>query len=275
MATRYIRVNSDDHVLSAHIKYGTAVSEYKFGTTVIDLEEVDISEVTDQKTFKKGQDIPGIWAFLEKRRIDNLLVLAAAAYLNNEIIESDSKSTDAITGRSFTRADLMNLLEEAKLLFDDWLAQYTERAQAYTKAKQQEALDEAEKHALAKTNIEQSNAHLSGICFNLPAIAGKMGNDIYFAVMVPFRQLAQMFLFNEDELPVELRTQRHRNPKRVEAIGQYIATRHDDFVIPALTASVSEKMTFEPLGGSPNIGNVKIPMDAKMIINDGQHLYPH
>ena len=163
------------------------------------------------------------------------------------------------------------MLNEADLTMDAWMKQFETAGLELVQVWEKAALQKAEREALAKTNIEQSNEHYEGITFSLPAVAGKMGSDLYFSVMVPFKQLTQMFSFNEDDVPVELRVQRQLNKSRALAIGQYICKRPDDFVLPALTASVSEYMQFEPAPGFTNVGHVKIPLDASMIINDGQH----
>jgi len=94
--------------------------------------------------------------------------------------------------------------------------------------------------------------------------------------MCPLRLIPKIFLFDEDEaeLPPELRAQRMLNRSRIPEITQYIVDNRDDYVFSALTASIDADVDFEPLGRSGHesmIGLLHVPMDAKFIINDGQH----
>ena len=45
----------------------------------------------------------------------------------------------------------------------------------------------------------------------------------------------------------------------------------DDYVFSALTVSIDSKVDFQALGDQDKLGILKVPMDAKFIINDGQH----
>jgi DNA sulfur modification protein DndB len=45
----------------------------------------------------------------------------------------------------------------------------------------------------------------------------------------------------------------------------------DDYVFSALTVSIDSNVTFEPLPGQDKLGILRVPMDARFIINDGQH----
>lgn len=81
-------------------------------------------------------------------------------------------------------------------------------------------------------------------------------------------------MFDEDEVPPELRAQRSLNISRIPEIAAYIADNPDSYVISALTASVGAKVAFEPfqkVGPWSNLGMLHIPMEASILINDGQH----
>src|SRR5205823_4069099 len=75
-------------------------------------------------------------------------------------------------------------------------------------------------------------------------------------------------------LPPELRAQRVLNKARIPEISTYILDNPKDYIFSAITASIDSEVIFEPISSSPcenRIGMLKVPMDAKFIINDGQH----
>jgi DNA sulfur modification protein DndB len=85
------------------------------------------------------------------------------------------------------------------------------------------------------------------------------------------RILSRISIFDEDELPPELRAQRNLNRARIPEISSYILDNPDDYVFSALTVSIDSKIEFEPLAGQDKLGILRVPMDARFIINDGQH----
>ncbi|WP_225776439.1 DNA sulfur modification protein DndB [Pseudomonas sp. Marseille-Q5115] len=109
-------------------------------------------------------------------------------------------------------------------------------------------------------------------CYSFPAVRGIQAGHEYFSAMIPYRILAKMFVSDdEDVVPAELRAQRQLNPKRADDLSDYILANSDSYVLPSLTTSVDKKMVFEPLEAAPQLGMLHIPMDATMLINDGQH----
>ncbi|MEH6621158.1 MAG: DNA sulfur modification protein DndB [Dietzia maris] len=108
-----------------------------------------------------------------------------------------------------------------------------------------------------------------------PAIRGVQAGREYYVTMCPLRIIPRMFLFNEEELPPEMRAQRSLNWNRVPEIARYIVENPDSYVFSALTASVNADVRFVPYstGGGPTgrIGTLTIPMSATFVINDGQH----
>lgn len=108
-----------------------------------------------------------------------------------------------------------------------------------------------------------------------PAIRGVQAGREYYVTMCPLRLIPRIFLFNEEELPPEMRAQRLLNKARVPEISRYIVENPHGYVFSALTASVNAEVRFTPLAGdgSPGerLGTLTIPMSASFIINDGQH----
>jgi DNA sulfur modification protein DndB len=104
-----------------------------------------------------------------------------------------------------------------------------------------------------------------------PVIRGLQARREYFVAMWTLRMLRQISIFDEDELPPELRAQRTLNKARIPEISDYILENPDDYVFSALTVSIDSEVSFEPLPGQDKLGLLKVPMDARFIINDGQH----
>ena len=106
---------------------------------------------------------------------------------------------------------------------------------------------------------------------NFPVIRGIQAGREYYVAMWTLRMLRQISIFDEKELPPELRAQRILNKARVPEIANYILDNPADYVFSAITASIDSAVHFEPLSGQDRLGTLKVPMDAKFIINDGQH----
>ena len=83
--------------------------------------------------------------------------------------------------------------------------------------------------------------------------------------------LRQISIFDEDDLPPELRAQRNLNKSRIPEIAAYISDNPDSYVFSALTVSIDSEVQFDPLPGQDKLGLLRVPMDARFIINDGQH----
>ncbi|KUM79256.1 DNA sulfur modification protein DndB [Streptomyces curacoi] len=114
----------------------------------------------------------------------------------------------------------------------------------------------------------------TGFEYTFPAIRGVQAGREFYASMCPLRLIPKIFLFDEDDLSAELRAQRVLNKGRLPALARYILDNPDDYVFSALTASVDGDMIFESQGGegvAHRTGQLRIPMDARFLINDGQH----
>ncbi|MFI9393709.1 DNA sulfur modification protein DndB [Streptomyces bauhiniae] len=114
----------------------------------------------------------------------------------------------------------------------------------------------------------------TGFEYTFPAIRGIQAGREYYVSMCPLRLIPKIFIFDEDELSPELRAQRILNKGRLPALTKYILDNPEDYVFSALTASVDGAMEFDSLGTdgiSYRAGQLRIPMDAQFLINDGQH----
>lgn len=104
-----------------------------------------------------------------------------------------------------------------------------------------------------------------------PVIRGIQSSREYYVAMWSLRTMQRVSIFDENDLPPELRAQRILNKARIPEIANYILDNPDDYVFSALTVSIDSKVEFIPLEGQDKLGMLKIPMEAKFIINDGQH----
>lgn len=106
------------------------------------------------------------------------------------------------------------------------------------------------------------------------ALRGLQAGHEYFLAMCPLKLIPKIFLFDEGDIPPELRAQRVLNRARVPEIARYIAENPTEYVFSSIAASIDGKIRFEPVGSNPadaNNGRLTVPMTAQFIINDGQH----
>lgn len=107
-----------------------------------------------------------------------------------------------------------------------------------------------------------------------PAIRGVQAGREFFVSMCPLRLIPKLFLFDEDELLPEMRAQRSLNRDRLPEIASYITRNPDSYVFSSLTASIDGEVRFDQLGSgthSDRVGVLRIAMDSRFVINDGQH----
>jgi len=112
--------------------------------------------------------------------------------------------------------------------------------------------------------------------YTFPAIRGVQSGRSYYTSMCPLRIIPKIFLFDEAEaeLSPELRAQRTLNRGRIPEMVDYIVNNQETYTFSALTASIDAAVDFEQIGSSGaanQVGMLHVPMDAKFIINDGQH----
>lgn len=107
-----------------------------------------------------------------------------------------------------------------------------------------------------------------------PAIRGIQAGREYYVAMCPLRVVPRLFHFDDPTLPAALRAQRVLNEARIPAMATYVVENPRDYVFSSLTASIDGAVRFEPSGEkgpARNLGRLIVPMDARIVINDGQH----
>ncbi|MCC3418690.1 MAG: DNA sulfur modification protein DndB [Microcoleus sp. PH2017_07_MST_O_A] len=108
----------------------------------------------------------------------------------------------------------------------------------------------------------------------LPAIRGIQAGREYYVSMCPVRFLPKLFPFESEDLPPELRAIRTLNKTRIPEIADYLVKNYTSYTCGAIAASIDADITFEAVGNEAEerkIGRLRVPMDAKFTINDGQH----
>ncbi|MBE6047489.1 MAG: DNA sulfur modification protein DndB [Clostridium sp.] len=114
---------------------------------------------------------------------------------------------------------------------------------------------------------------MNNFFYTFPAIKGKQASRDYFIIMCPLKILSKLFIFNDDDIPPEQRAQRILNKARIPEMTSYIVNNPKNYVFSSLTASIDGEFNFSCIDKSfdKNIGTLKVSMDSRLLINDGQH----
>ena len=118
---------------------------------------------------------------------------------------------------------------------------------------------------MAKTLIDEYS-------HTFPAARGVQAGRPCYIAMCPMRLVPKIFVFDEAEVPPELRAQRSLNKSRIPEIAEYLIDNPLDYTLSAITASVDEQVHFEPMadtGPAVNLGMLTVSMSAQILINDG------
>ena len=110
--------------------------------------------------------------------------------------------------------------------------------------------------------------------YSLSAIRGMQAGHPYYTVMIPLCQVPRIFSFDDETLPPDLRSQRVLSRVRVPQIADYLSTNWDNYILSSLCASVDGDLSFTPASQEfslRNVGTLTISMDARILLNDGQH----
>lgn len=112
----------------------------------------------------------------------------------------------------------------------------------------------------------------------VPCLRGRMGGRRYYTLSMKLKTVPRFFEFqNHAALEPEQRAQRVLNKQRVPGIRDYLLQNTDGYVFSAITASyelpdgVDEEDLFEPYSEGADIGVLNLPLEADLLINDGQH----
>ncbi len=74
---------------------------------------------------------------------------------------------------------------------------------------------------------------LEAFNYQFSALRGIQAGREYYLVMCPLKLIAKIFLFDEEEIPPELRAQRVLNRARVPEIARYLLDNPKDYTLIA------------------------------------------
>lgn len=106
------------------------------------------------------------------------------------------------------------------------------------------------------------------------AIRGIQAGREYYVAMCPLHLIPKLFLYDEKELPPDLRAQRTLNRSRIPGICRYLVDNPKSYAFSSITASIDGRVEFKPFadtGSASKVGYLIVPMSARFLINDGQH----
>lgn len=106
--------------------------------------------------------------------------------------------------------------------------------------------------------------------YRFPAVKGVQAKKDYYITMIPLKYLVKILPEPGEYLPPEYRAQRRINEQRIPGMKSYVIENRDSYIFSSLTASIDGEFHFEEMG-IDNVGCLHISMDAKILINDGQH----
>lgn len=105
--------------------------------------------------------------------------------------------------------------------------------------------------------------------YKFPVVRGVQACREYYIAMVPLKMIPRLFPVDEEYVLPENRAQRKLNASRIPEIKRYILDNRDTYVFSALAASIDGEYRFIPT--DHDLGVLEVSMDAKFLINDGQH----
>ncbi len=120
----------------------------------------------------------------------------------------------------------------------------------------------------------QSALEVDAYTQTFPVVRGIQSGREYYVTMCPLKLVPRLFLFDEATVPPELRAQRAINRARVPEIANYMVRNPKGYTFSAITASVDSRVQFNALkeyDPEGRVGTLKVPMEARLVINDGQH----
>lgn len=107
--------------------------------------------------------------------------------------------------------------------------------------------------------------------YRFPVVRGVQASREYYIAMVPLKMLSKLFPSDEEYVLPEYRAQRKLNEARIPVISKYILDNRNSYVFSALAASIDGVFQYFPSGSTTEVGILEVDMDAKFLINDGQH----
>ena len=112
---------------------------------------------------------------------------------------------------------------------------------------------------------------ISNPTLSFAAIRGIQANRVYYTAMWSYGLMSKITVFDDPNTDAFSSIQRKLNEARIPEMKDYILKNRDTYVFSAITASIDKDVDFTPSSMGSNTGILTIPMDAKFVVNDGQH----
>lgn len=113
--------------------------------------------------------------------------------------------------------------------------------------------------------------HHNTYCYSFPAVRGQQAGRPFYIATCPLRLIPRIFIFDEEEVPPELRAQRELNKQRIPEMARYLVDNPKGYIFSAITASVDSEVSFDAQEDNSDLGTLRVQMDSNILINDGQH----
>lgn len=108
----------------------------------------------------------------------------------------------------------------------------------------------------------------------IAAMRGVQAGREFYMAMCHMSFIAKHLPYPQNNIPEDKVIQRHINKARIPKIAEYLVKYYDDYVLPPIIASIDGDIEWQPLSTESEnmqVGILKIPDSADLIINDGQH----
>lgn len=117
---------------------------------------------------------------------------------------------------------------------------------------------------------------MSSVEFSIPAVRGTQGGRAFYSAMCPISLLPRLFPVGAASAVSDAHQSfRSVNPSRVRDIAKEIVAHHDSFHLAAVTITIEHQVRFVTGGNirstKPAVGELCIPLDARLTIVDGIH----
>lgn len=109
--------------------------------------------------------------------------------------------------------------------------------------------------------------------FTYPCLIGKQGDRRVLTISVSFDALSRVLAMDHTIHTLD-RSQRELNRRRASAFADYVVkalSDSKDFIIPPLIGNIEGPVNVTESEFSPCFGTVDIPMNARIVLFDGQH----
>lgn len=94
----------------------------------------------------------------------------------------------------------------------------------------------------------------------------------YHILLCPLHLVPRIFVFDGIQAPAAWQPRPPLDQGKVANLARFVQTHADEYVLAPFVATVTATVEFAPASESfPELGSVKIPLRAVMVIQDGQH----